>query len=80
MPDMEMLSTATEACSRTGDSEGALHFLEQAIGLGLSPDGRMFREVRNVGVTHTLWTENLGPCGAFLLLTQLSYISAHGGM
>ena len=47
LPDLEMLSAATEACSKAGDSEGALHFLDQAVGLGFSPDGRMFKEVRD---------------------------------
>lgn len=46
VPDLEMLSTATEACSRAGDWEGALHFIDQAVRLGHSPDDRMYREVR----------------------------------
>lgn len=45
VPDLEMLSVATEACSKARDREGALHFMDQAFRLGLDPDERMYREV-----------------------------------
>lgn len=46
VPDLDMLSAATEACSKARDTEGALHFLDQAFRLGFIPDDRMYREVR----------------------------------
>ncbi|CAM9165858.1 unnamed protein product [Ectocarpus sp. 13 AM-2016] len=42
--DIEMLSTAMDACSKARDTEGAVHFMDQAIRLGLKPDDTMFRE------------------------------------
>lgn len=50
MPDLEMLSAAVEACSSGGNREGAMHFLDQAIRLGFSPDDRMCQEVWNLTV------------------------------
>lgn len=44
--DIDMLSAAMDACSKARDSEGAIHFMDQAIRLGLKPDDSMFREVR----------------------------------
>lgn len=44
--DIEMLSAAMDACSKARDTEGAVHFMDQAIRLGLKPDDTMFREVR----------------------------------
>lgn len=45
VPDLDMLSAATEACSKAGNTKGALHFVDQALRLGFAPDGRMYREV-----------------------------------
>ncbi|CAN0044183.1 unnamed protein product [Ectocarpus sp. 4 AP-2014] len=42
--DIEMLSAAMDACSKARDTEGAVHFMDQAIRLGLKPDDTMFRE------------------------------------
>ncbi|CAB1101619.1 unnamed protein product [Ectocarpus sp. CCAP 1310/34] len=44
VPDIEMLSAAMDACSKARDTEGAVHFMDQAIRLGLKPDDTMFRE------------------------------------
>lgn len=45
VPDLDMLSAAVEACSKAGDGVGAMHFYEQAVGLGFTPDDRMYQEV-----------------------------------
>lgn len=47
VPDLRMFSEAMEACAMGGDKSGALHFWEQASLLGLTPDGRMYKEVKN---------------------------------
>lgn len=46
VPDVDMLGAAMDACSKARDTEGAMHFMDQAIRLGLKPDDSMFREVR----------------------------------
>lgn len=47
VPDIDMLAAAMDACSKARDTEGAMHFMDQAIRLGLEPDDNMFREVRS---------------------------------
>ncbi|CAM9211127.1 unnamed protein product [Scytosiphon promiscuus] len=42
--DIEMLSAAMDACSKARDTEGAMHFMDQATRLGLKPDDNMYRE------------------------------------
>lgn len=48
VPDIDMLAAAMDACYKARDSEGAMHFMDQAIRLGLKPDDNMFREVRDI--------------------------------
>lgn len=48
IPDIDMLAAAMDACYKARDTEGAMHFMDQAIRLGLKPDDNMFREVRSV--------------------------------
>lgn len=48
VPDIDMLAAAMDACSKARDNEGAMHFMDQAVRLGLEPDDGMFREVRSV--------------------------------
>ena len=50
VPDVDMLAAAMDACSKARDTEGAMHFMDQAIRLGLKPDDNMFREVRTCQV------------------------------
>lgn len=75
VPDIDMLATAMDACSKARDTEGAMHFMDQALRLGLEPDDNMFREVREVEVeracVRATWVRRLRlfliACGCLLL-------------
>ncbi|CAM9875314.1 unnamed protein product, partial [Ectocarpus fasciculatus] len=55
--DIEMLSAAMDACSKARDTEGAVHFMDQAIRLGLKPDDTMFREAILASSLAGKWVE-----------------------